>query len=155
MNRIGDSFYWGRFKVGCIITLIIDEKPTKVFLTHIKDYEKHLLKKIPGYGMNEEVLQVLKKEGIPFIAIPEKNLKNKSFKVFLCRTTDFLKEPIFQYVDKQRAIHYDELEKRKIEIPLTVIENLLKDEKYITVIKLKEPKDVEKLHSAMRNIFGE
>jgi hypothetical protein len=168
MHRIGNKFCLGRSTMGVITTLLIDEKPTKVFVTHVKT-KKHVLKKVPGTGkpgiqpgfsVNEELLKSLKKEGVHFILIPHSDEDTKSFNVYICETNNFLKGYDVDYGDKQLALTLEDIQKHRVKIDYETIEKILKEENpvipsNVDVIVLKEPKDVEKLEKKMRSIFGD
>lgn len=80
----------------------------EVFITHVKDPERHFLVKIQGYSMNYELLIALHNRGVEKILIPEEG--KTGFRVYLATVDDYIKgEGVYEDEDAQRCVPLKEL----------------------------------------------
>jgi hypothetical protein len=84
------------------------------FMTHIKDPERHLMKKYQGYCINLATLNVLMNRGITSILIPEDG--KTGFRGFIGTVTQYLQGiMVVEDEDEQRCVPLVELTRIPLE----------------------------------------
>jgi hypothetical protein len=108
ISHEGSTLYlhasWGRKFLGKLAVT----KDGEIFITHVKDPERHFYIKGQGYPINYELLTILHNRGIKKILIPEDG--KTGFRVYLATVDDYLKgEGLHEDEDAQHFVPLKEL----------------------------------------------
>ena len=78
-------------------------KDGEIFITHVKDPERHFYIKGQGYAINYDLLVILNNRGVKNILIPEDG--KTGFRTYLTTVDDYLKgEGLYEDEDAQRSL---------------------------------------------------